>query len=129
MFMVHVVAWVVITVVARVGIVRVRRVVRVCVGRVGQRRIPVAVPCARAVRRAPAVLAVVAAVHGAGPTCPPARAQATSDILARLRTATSPHSYAQQPYQLFKKTRQVHDYKPTLPIIKLKTTLNRRPFK
>ena len=100
MFMVHVVAGVVIAVVARVGVVRVRRVVGVRVGRVGQRRV-VAVPCARAVRGARAVLAVVAAVHGPGPTRgtgPPAHAQAATDILAWPRTATSPHSYAQQPY-------------------------------
>lgn len=65
MFMVHVVAGVFIAIVAGVGVMRVRRVVGVRIRRVRQRRVAVAVPCARAVRRAPAVLAVVAAVHGA----------------------------------------------------------------
>lgn len=94
MVVVHVVAGIVISVVARVGVVRVRRVVPVRVGRVGHRRVPaVAFPGARAVLRRPAVLAVVAAVHTAGPTRPPAHSQAaTSDILALARTATSPNS-------------------------------------
>lgn len=94
MFMVHVMTGIVIAVVSRVGVVRVRRVVGVRVGRVRQRCVAaVAVPGGRVLAR-PAVLPVVAAVHGAGPTRPPAHTQAATDILAKPRTATSPHSCA-----------------------------------
>lgn len=63
--MVHMMSWVVVTVVARIGIMCVRRVVAMRVGRVGQRRVPaVAFPAgARAVLPVSAVLAVVATIH------------------------------------------------------------------
>lgn len=64
--MVMMVRGIVVAVIACVGVVRVRRVVGVPVGHVGQGRVAVAVPTgARAVlrERLPAELAVVAAVH------------------------------------------------------------------
>lgn len=63
---VHVVRGIVVAVVARVGVVRVRRVVGVRVGRVRHGRVAVALPTgARTVLcvRLPAILAVIAAVH------------------------------------------------------------------
>lgn len=131
MFMVHVVVGVVIAIVARVGIVRMRRVVAVRVGRIGQRSVTaVAVPGARAaVRRRAAVLAVVAAIHGACPTRLQAHPQAaTSDILALARTATSPHSYAQRPYHYSTKISKFMTLSPLFQQNKNNFTSNRRPL-
>lgn len=87
---VHVVRGVVIAIVTHVGIVRVRRVVGVRVGRVGQRGVAVAVPAgARAAVlpvRWPAVLAVVAAVHRCLRLRSRQRARPCSPATTRTRT-------------------------------------------
>lgn len=90
---VHVVRGVVIAIVTHVGIVRVRRVVGVRVGRVGQRGVAVAVPARAPGARAavlpvrwPAVLAVVAAVHRCLRLRSRQRARPCSPATTRTRT-------------------------------------------
>lgn len=99
---VHVMRLVVVAVVSSVGVMRVRRVVAVCVGRVGRRVAAgsgagtVALPrCARA------VLPVVAAVHGTVAVTRPASA-----MLAARTGPASQHSRALSYY--FKLILQLH---------------------